>query len=477
MRSPGALLLLLTSLAACASEPPPGAPGDDASVVDAPRDAALDLGAPRDVSLDLAPKPDAPPPPRDVALTDDLAVPPEDRAPLPEDRASPPKDRAAPLDVGLDAPIADRGDPVDRAAADVAADRADASACGSYPFDPAALLAERVGFGRSATGGDPRTVYRVRTTADSGAGSLREGLESATSQWIVFDIGVAARATITLRTPVRVRSNKTVDGRGRDVVVDGSVEMRSARNLIFTDLGFTNTTAPRCTQEGDVLSIRGPGASRPEDFESRDIWLNHLDVFNGGDGLLDIRGGSRVTVSWSHFRVHAKGMLFSMESAGAIEGREMEVTLHHNFFDRISRRGPQVTWGRVHFFNNYHFEWFEFGAASLAEAQFYSEANVYEARPGATCGLPFVGCRDPNPCGDSDYPVSKIAVSNDWATSRRGYVASVGDLLLDDARVAVNEPTRVFRPAARYPYTAEPATEALARSVREGAGARTRFCR
>ena len=126
----------------------------------------------------------------------------------------------------------------------------------------------------------------------------------------------------------------------------------------------------------------------------------------------------------------------------------------------------------MHFFNNYQFEWWEFGAASLVGAQFASEANVYEARPGATCGLPFVGCRDPNPCGDSDFEVSKIAVSNNWATSNRGYISSVGDLLLDDARVEVNEPARVFRPADRYPYTAEAATPALAARIRADRGAR-----
>lgn len=349
--------------------------------------------------------------------------------------------------------------------------------CGSLPYDTDALFRESVGFGRAARGGSPTRVVHVTTTADSGAGSLRAALESDTSQWVVFDIGASARATITLRSTLRARSNKTIDGRGRDVVINGTVEFRSAHNIVVTDLGFTNNTAARCTQDGDVLSMRGPGATRPEDFETRDIWLNHLVVFDGGDGLLDIRGGSRITVSWSHFHTHEKGMLFSMESAGAIEGREMEVTLHHNFFDRITRRGPQVSHGRVHFFNNYQFEWWEFGAASLVGAQFASEANVYEARPGATCGLPFVGCRDPNPCGDSDFEVSKIAVSNNWSTSNRGYISSVGDLLLDDARVEVNEPARVFRPTDRYPYTAEAASPALAARIRAESGPRTRYCR
>lgn len=467
MPSPRAALGLALLLGACDEAAPPASPqdaGGDAVEGSVPEDRSspVDRPAPSDLGVVEASV--------EAGALDALDVAPVLDGPAVD---------APSGDVVLDAPSVDARDAA--AAADTAAPEAGSDAgalrCGTLPFDTAALLRERVGFGRAATGGDPGTVVHVRNTNDSGAGSLREALESATSQWIVFDIGAAARATITLRSTIRARSNKTLDGRGRDVVIDGSVEFRSARNIIVTDLGFTNTTAARCTQDGDVLSLRGPGAARAEDFETRDIWLHHLAVFNGGDGLLDIRGGSRVTVSWSHFHTHEKGMLFSMESAGPLEGREMEVTLHHNFFDRITRRGPQVTYGRAHFFNNYQFEWWEFGAASLVGAQFASEANVYEARPGATCGLPFVGCRDPNPCGDSDFEVSKIAVSNSWATSNRGYVSSVGDLLLDDARVEVNEPARVFRPSDRYAYTAEPATPALAERVRAEAGPRVRYCR
>lgn len=469
MRTHLALLCIGLAASACDST-------TDATAVDSGADDAPDVAA-RDAStLDA---------PADRVAVIDVALPTDNPSAIdrvaPVDRA-PEIDVVAPVDAA-DAPAAPPDVVADASAVDVTPpdgsppDATMAMRCGSLPYDPDALLGERLGFGRAATGGSLGTVVHVRNTNDSGAGSLREALESTTSQWIVFDIGATSRATITLRSAIRARSNKTLDGRGRDVLVDGTVEFRSARNVIVTDVAFTNTTAARCTQDGDVLSLRGPGAARAEDFETRDIWLNHILIFNGGDGLLDIRGGSRITVSWSHFHTHEKGMLFSMESAGAIEGREMEVTLHHNFFNRITRRGPQVTYGRVHYFNNYQFEWWEFGAASLAGAQFASEANVYEARPGATCGLPFVGCQDPNPCGDMDFEVSKIAVSNNWSTSNRGYISSVGDLLLDDARVDVNEPARVFRPADRYPYTAEPATTALAARIRTDAGPRTRYCR
>jgi pectate lyase len=190
--------------------------------------------------------------------------------------------------------------------------------------------------------------------------------------------------------------------------------LRDVTNVILADIRMTNSHAPKCTQEGDVVVVQGTGATDPASFSSRDVWLHHVELFDGGDGLFDVRGGSRLTVSWSHFHTHEKGMLLSMESAGDIEGREMEIAFHHNYFDRISRRGPALTFGRVHYFNNYQFQWYEFGASSIVGAQFASENNVYEARPGDAC---LVACPDPNPCGSSQFLVSKRAVAKDWAGS------------------------------------------------------------
>jgi len=344
--------------------------------------------------------------------------------------------------------------------------------CSSYPLSASALLGELVGFGRNTRGGDPRNIYRVTTNRATGAGSLREGLESTEDYWIVFDIGVSSEAVIDLgTTPIRIRSNKTVDGRMRRILVNGALEIRDARNIILSDIRLMNDNFEACTQEGDVVLIRSAGASRPEDFPSRDVWLHHVEMFEGGDGLFDVRGGSRITVSWSHFHDHSKGMLVGMESAPPMEGREMEITFHHNFFDRLSRRGPQVSVGRAHFFNNYQFEWWEFGAASLANAQFLSENNIYEARPGRTCGSVFSGCMDPSPCGDNDYEVSKVATSTDWATDTRGYLRSTGDMVLDDAVIATHEPARVFTPS--YTYSAETATTGLAERLRTETGPRT----
>ena len=342
--------------------------------------------------------------------------------------------------------------------------------CDAYPFPAASLLAERVGFGAQATGGDPSKVYMVTTLADSGKGSLRAALESEEPYWIAF----AVEGTIKIGgSPPRitVRSNKTIDGRGRDVTINGTLRLDDARNVIISDVRLKNDQEAMCGQDGDVLLLIGEGGADPASYTTRDVWIHHVDLFSGGDGLLDLRGASRVTLSWSHLHDHNKAMLMWQTRSGK-PATGMRVTLHHNFLDRLTLRGPQFIYGWLHFFNNYHFEWYEYGAGSLGGAQMLSERNVYRARPGAFC----LDCPDPNPCGGNDVVVSKEAVVNEWASNGKGMVRSVGDLALEGAKIAVSSPEKVFDPAGLYEYTAEPAGDALVAAIVAGAGPRVDYC-
>lgn len=341
--------------------------------------------------------------------------------------------------------------------------------CTQYPFSSATLLNELVGFGRRATGGDPSRVYHVTTLSNSGAGSLRNALESNEPYWIVFDV----EGRITHPTRVDVRSNKTIDGRGREITIEGTLRLEDTRNVIISDVALTNTLEGRCGQDGDVILVTGDGTTDPATFTSRDLWFHHLELYDGGDGLLDLRGASRVTISWNHLHTHKKAMLMWQNQDGqAVPG--MRVTMHHNFFDRTTIRGPQFIYGWAHFFNNYHFEWYEYGAGSLGGAQMASEHNVYEARPGNVC-IP-AACPDPNPCGDNDRLVSKRALVTDWAENGAGDARSTNDLLLNDAEVETRNPTQVFDPAAIYPYVLDVADTTLAQRIRDEAGPRVDYC-
>ena len=338
------------------------------------------------------------------------------------------------------------------------------------PCSPDDLYQERVGFGAQATGGDPGHVYHVTTLADTGGpGSLRAATSSDEKFWIVFDVS----GTIQLQKSLRIKSNKTLDGRHSDIAIVGEIRIDAGvQNVILTDLTISNPD-PNGPAAGDAIGVRGHAGATFEAYDTRDLWFNHLNIFRSTDGLLDVRGGTNITVSWSHFHTHDKAMLV-WDDTDTKPAPEMRLTLHHNYFQEITRRSPQVSYGKADFFNNFSYHWYEFAAASIQGAQLLSENNIYEARSGIACLWP---CPDPNsPTHDSDFMVSKKAVVFEWSNPELGNVRSVGDRLDQGAKVQSRNPEAVFRRSDYYPANLEIADDSLRNRIVSGAEPRKSSC-
>jgi len=334
------------------------------------------------------------------------------------------------------------------------------------------LLEERAGFGGQAAGGDPALIFTVNTLADSGPGSLRQALESTEPWSIVFEVD----GLIYWEDPVQVRSNKTVDGRGSDITVDGTWRLQDVHDVILSDLTLTRSIhegEEACEQAGDAVTVRGSGGASPSDFSSHDLWFHHLDFRNGGDGLIDIRGGTQITISWSHFSDHKKVTLAWQDEAG-LPTQGMQVTWHHNHFDHTTVRNPRFHYGKAHYVNNFLDEWWQSGAASYDAAQFFSEANIYLAADDCV-GIPQVSpCEDLNPCAvNNDWFVDRSLAVVTSGSSASGYVASSGDLLLNGAQIEIRQASSVFDPYESYDFTPDPATEGLAATIKAQVGPRT----
>jgi len=345
---------------------------------------------------------------------------------------------------------------------------------GQYPFSAESLLAERVGFGSRAIGGDPSKIYRVTTLASDGPGSLRNALVSDEPYWIVFDV----EGTIKLPDGPKIKSNRTVDGRGRNITIDGGLRLpKSTRNVILSDIKITFPSRYRVKEtNADLISVYGLGSDNPEEYTSRDLWFHHLELTQGNDGAIDLRGASGVTISWCRVHHHEKGFLMNVD-ADHRPTTGMQVTMHHNYFEWISRRGPKMGFGELDFFNNYTKNFVEYGVVSHDGARLLSENNIFEARPGSRCLGP---CHDPNtPDGYSTWTVRKGAIQlrENQGTEADGFVKSRGDVLLNDATIAENKPERVFERADYYPATLDaPDANLRARLVAE-TGPRTGHCR
>jgi pectate lyase len=289
-----------------------------------------------------------------------------------------------------------------------------------YPYYQQALLNERVGFGNT-TGGAGGQVYWVTSLADDYTnGTLRYGLENDdTPRWIMF----AVNGTITLpNSPISVRSNKTIDGRGASITITThGFWIIGSRNIIVENLNFSQGSNPNL----DGIEITN-GAG--------DVWVDHCSFSGWADEALSVKfpsatGWTDVTISWCRFGYfQGKGILIGHEP-GVPYGERMRVTLHHNWFDRVQQRSPRIRRALVHGFNNYLYNWTYHGMATSDYGQLRTENNIFHAG------------------------TDKDAVEYQVSGEANGYAWNSGNWKINGAIDPQYGSGNVFNPATYYTYS------------------------
>ena len=312
------------------------------------------------------------------------------------------------------------------------------------------LLDQRLGFGAQVTGGADGPKVRVTTDADSGPGSLREAVAGDQPAWIVFKEDM----TITLDSPLVVGSNKTIDGRGRDIEITApgqtGIQLTDVSNVIIESLTLRDFGDVELTDKNNL-----PDAINLD--HASEIWIDHNDLSVAGDKLIAVTNGSaNITVSWNH--LHDQEQVFQIGNQTTQDADAAQsVTVHHNFFDHPGYRSPVISYGRAHVFNNYYLDWQTYAVRSERVAQLFLESNVFVGSRSARAVLTTVqgdGCNDNGTrCDDRD-----------------GFLRAVGNLTEGARKIRDSSPDEVFDPAAAYAYAAETADQALADRVAAGAG-------
>lgn len=192
-------------------------------------------------------------------------------------------------------------------------------------------------------------------------------------------LNICVRGMITLPGPMHdVPSDKSIIGIGASSGISGaglnvglpissvtSPPADAVHNVIIRNLVFRDAT-------DDSINVQ---------MFSHHIWIDHNDLAEGYDGLIDIkRGSSYVTVSWNHTHNHTKNMLLGHDdSNGPQDIGRLKVTYHNNWFDRTPQRNPRVRFGEpVHVFNNYFVYNTDVGVACQANAGCIVEGNYFE---------------------------------------------------------------------------------------------------
>jgi hypothetical protein len=187
------------------------------------------------------------------------------------------------------------------------------------------------GFGAAAAGGRGGDVYHVINLNDSGAGSLRYGIENAPAagRTIVFDIG----GWISITSKLGVTKNKiTIAGQ----TAPGGIGLRGAQFSVG----------------GDDIIVRHmrfrPGKGAGSDHDSintnenaQRVIYDHISAEYSTDGGFDVQA-DELTLQYSSVSFglisHSTGGLIQSPSGGAAG----ELSFHHNMFAHNETRNPKA---------------------------------------------------------------------------------------------------------------------------------------
>jgi pectate lyase len=220
---------------------------------------------------------------------------------------------------------------------------------------------------------------------------------------------VASAAAQQARVRIRVGSNTTIVGVGKNAVVRGAwFDIRgtagvagSRTNIIIRNITFEDTFD--CFPQWDPTDgSLGNWNSAYDSISLRDsdhVWIDHntfLDketidtslptffgrIFQVHDGEVDITNASDlVTVSYNRFLDHDKVMLIGSSDSATADRNKLRVTLHHNLFEGVGQRGPRVRFGQVHVYNNYYnpknLESYQYSLGVGRESAIYAQNNFF----------------------------------------------------------------------------------------------------
>lgn len=188
----------------------------------------------------------------------------------------------------------------------------------------------------------------------------------------ITDMTVMEGGDVVIENANNASSYVTIEGVGDDAVANGwGVRLKSASNIEVSNLGFMNCN-----------STAGDNVGMQQDNDH--VWVHNCDLFYGnagsdadqikGDGALDNKTSTYITLSYNHFWDNGKASLLGL-SEGTTSG--LYITYHHNWFDHSDSRHPRVRYYSAHIYNNYYDGVSKYGAGSTLGSSLFVEGNYY----------------------------------------------------------------------------------------------------
>jgi pectate lyase len=227
---------------------------------------------------------------------------------------------------------------------------------------------------------------------------------------------VASAAAQAARVRIRVGSNTTIVGLGKQATIRGAwLDIRgtanvpgSRSNVIIRNLTFQDTfdCFPQWSPTDGALGNWNAAYDSVSLRDADHVWIDHNTfedmttadatlptyfgrLFQVHDGLLDITNASDlVTVSWNRFLNHDKVMLIGSSDNAPADAGKLRVTLHHNEWSGLGQRAPRVRYGQVHVYDNLYrirnVESYGYSWGVGIRSAIFAEENVFQVADGIT---------------------------------------------------------------------------------------------
>ncbi|KAL2233571.1 pectate lyase-like [Sesamum indicum] len=243
------------------------------------------------------------------------------------------------------------------------------------------------GFGHLTTGGKAGRYYLVDDPSDDDMdhpkpGTLRHAILQTEPLWIIFKHSMV----IKLKNELIMTSDKTIDGRGVlvHIAYGAGITIQFVHNIIIHNIWIHNIVPTSGGMIRDTLSHIGLRTKSDGDainiYSSNRIWIDHVSLSKGYDGLIDvIEGSTAITISNCKFNHHNDVMLLGAHDSHSIDAI-MQVTVAFNRFGKgLIQRMPRVRWGFAHVVNNDYSHWELYAIGGSAHPTIISQGNRFRA--------------------------------------------------------------------------------------------------
>ena len=215
-------------------------------------------------------------------------------------------------------------------------------------------------FGQNGvTGGGNGEVVHVSSRQE-----LAKYAGSTAPYVIIIDNDIDGGGMNDLQDELSINSNKTIIGAGSGKKLNGiGLTASSKHNIIIRNIYL---------KKGRIDGVAFHNCHH--------VWIDHCDLSDSYDGLLDITNGSDFfTVSWVKLHDHNKVSITNSGTCHYEDYNKERVTFAHCMFKNNTQRNPRIGYGKMHIYNSYWEQISSYCIGFHSQAQVLSENNYFSS--------------------------------------------------------------------------------------------------